>query len=160
MPETFANRLARQAADAFPDGLRLAQDNVLSQYAALPDLQAADVGIELPTGEGKSLIGLLLADWALDAGLTVAYLTGTKQLTQQVLEQAGRFDDRTGALPAWPWVGRAADALYGYEPSGGTLPERRLGAWHPLAACQFAAHAVVSRAVPSAEASPFGRRTI
>ncbi len=101
MTETFAERLARQAPDAFPGGLRLAQDNVLSQYAALPDTDTADVGIELPTGEGKTLIGLLLADWALDEGMTVAYLTGTKQLTQQVLEQAGRFDD----LPVHAFAG-------------------------------------------------------
>jgi hypothetical protein len=52
-----------------------------------------DVGIELPTGEGKTLIGLLIADWALDEGLSVAYLTGTRQLADQVMDQAGSLPE-------------------------------------------------------------------
>jgi hypothetical protein len=38
---------------------------VLQQYAQLAS-DVTDIGIELPTGEGKTLIGLLIADLALD----------------------------------------------------------------------------------------------
>lgn len=47
-----------------------------------------DIGIELPTGAGKTLIALLIADQALDEGRSVAILTGTKQLADQVVAQA------------------------------------------------------------------------
>ena len=83
----FAERLQDLAPGVFPNGLRPAQEHVLAEFA---DRYTAtsDVGIELPTGEGKTLIGLLIADWALDEGMAVAYLTGTRQLAEQVMDQA------------------------------------------------------------------------
>jgi hypothetical protein len=84
----FGQRLRALAQPgAFPDGLRPAQAHVLERYAELGPA-ITDIGIELPTGEGKTLIGMLIADLALDDGMSVAYLTGTKQLTEQVQEQA------------------------------------------------------------------------
>jgi hypothetical protein len=87
-PVDFEQRLRTLARPgAFAKGLLPAQAHVLGTYAQLAP-EVADVGIELPTGEGKTLIGLLIADLALDDGMSVAYLTGTKQLTDQVREQA------------------------------------------------------------------------
>lgn len=83
----FGERLEAIAPGRFPDGLRRSQVHVLSQFAE-QHTAASDVGIELPTGEGKTLIGLLIADWALDEGMSVAYLTGTRQLADQVMNQA------------------------------------------------------------------------
>ncbi len=86
-PVDFGERLNVLAPGVFPDGLRPAQTHVLVQFAE-QHTATFDVGIELPTGEGKTLIGLLIADWALDEGKAVAYLTGTRQLADQVMEQA------------------------------------------------------------------------
>ncbi len=47
-----------------------------------------DIAVELPTGYGKTLVALLIADFELEMGRTVAYLTGTNQLADQVLIQA------------------------------------------------------------------------
>jgi hypothetical protein len=48
-----------------------------------------DVAIELPTGAGKTLVGLLIAEWRRQArGERVAYLCPTRQLARQVGEQA------------------------------------------------------------------------
>ena len=74
--------------------LRAAQAHVLSTYAARHQ-DTPDVAIELPTGVGKTLIALLLADHALDRGWRVAYLTGSNALTKQVADQAGRLGLRT-----------------------------------------------------------------
>lgn len=67
--------------------LRPAQRSALDTFESLRT-QHADVGIELPTGAGKTLIALLIADQALEEGRSVAYLTGTKQLAEQVVQQA------------------------------------------------------------------------
>ena len=84
----FTSRLQTLAPGVFTEGLRPAQMHVLEQFSAEFN-QLSDIGIELPTGEGKTLIGLLIADWALDEGKSVAYLTGTRQLADQVMGQAG-----------------------------------------------------------------------
>lgn len=83
---TFRERLRSHASAVYQE-LRPAQEHVLDvfehDFATVPD-----VGIELPTGVGKTLIALLLADRALDEGMSVAYLTGTRQLAEQVEDQA------------------------------------------------------------------------
>jgi len=57
------------------------QEEVLEQYASIE----GDVAVELPTGAGKTLIGLLAGEhYRLETGKRVAYLAGTKQLAQQV----------------------------------------------------------------------------
>ena len=51
-----------------------------------------DVAIELPTGSGKTLVGLLIAEWgrqSLDS--RVAYLCPTRQLARQVGSQAHNY---------------------------------------------------------------------
>jgi hypothetical protein len=83
----FGARLRELAPNGFIDGLRPAQVHALSEFAEY-HTSSPDVGIELPTGEGKTLIGLLIADWALDQRMSVAYLTGNRMLATQVVRQA------------------------------------------------------------------------
>ena len=63
---------------------------VLASYAR-DHLGTADLGIEMPTGEGKTLVALLIADWYLEQGRSVAYLTGTRHLADQVKEEAEKL---------------------------------------------------------------------
>jgi hypothetical protein len=68
--------------------LLLRQGDALRAYHQLDDA-AADVAIELPTGAGKTLVGLLVAEWrrlALDQ--RVAYLCPTVQLANQAVAKA------------------------------------------------------------------------
>lgn len=52
-------------------------------------LQFSDVAFHLPTGGGKTLVGLVLAEWRrLKFNERVVYLCPTKQLVNQVVEQA------------------------------------------------------------------------
>jgi hypothetical protein len=86
----FDERLASFSAASLPT-LRPAQRSALEAFDRQRTTQS-DIGIELPTGAGKTLIALLIADQALEEGRTVAYLTGTKQLAEQVVEQAGLLE--------------------------------------------------------------------
>jgi Type III restriction enzyme, res subunit len=70
--------------------LRPGQRQVLSAYAA-NHLDTSDLAIEMPTGEGKTLLALLIADLALDQGRSVAYLTGTRQLAERAEEEAEKL---------------------------------------------------------------------
>ena len=82
----FSQRLTRFRSRKFRrlrDGQRL----VLEAYSS-NHRQTQDLAIEMGTGEGKTLIALLIADYALDEGRSVAYLTGTRQLAQYVSEEA------------------------------------------------------------------------
>ncbi|MCK9876968.1 DEAD/DEAH box helicase family protein [Frankia sp. Ag45/Mut15] len=82
----FAQRLAAFGSARFT-ALRPGQRQVLAAYAE-HHLDASDVAIEMPTGEGKTLLALLIADLALERGWSVAYLTGTRQLAERVEEEA------------------------------------------------------------------------
>jgi len=82
----FAARLAAFGSEVYRTP-RPAQAHVLDTYGR-EHISTPDVAIELPTGEGKTLIALLIGDWALDEGRSVAYLTGTRQLAEQVEAQA------------------------------------------------------------------------
>lgn len=85
----FKERLAAFASPAFPE-LRPGQKLVLAKYAS-DHLSTLDLAIEMPTGEGKTLLALLVADYALDQGRSVAYLTGTRQLAERVEDEAGKL---------------------------------------------------------------------
>lgn len=85
----FGERLAAFASAAFP-ALRPGQKLVLEKYAAR-HLTTLDLAIEMPTGEGKTLVALLIADYALDRGKSVAYLTGTRQLAERVEDEAAKL---------------------------------------------------------------------
>jgi hypothetical protein len=65
------------------------QDEVLEAYSNT----AGDAAVELPTGAGKTLIGLLVGEQHRKASRgRVAYLAGNKQLAQQVERQARELD--------------------------------------------------------------------
>ena len=70
--------------------LRPMQRSALQAYTDT-HLETADLGIEMPTGEGKTLVALLIADYALERGKSVAYLTGTRQLAEHVSLEADKL---------------------------------------------------------------------
>jgi len=102
-PESLYRDLPRR-----PDsvaGLWLHQGDILRSYAA-DHADTADLALELPTGTGKTLPGLLIADWVrrVRSG-RVAYACPTKQLAWQVAATAQREGVPTAVLvgPAKNW---------------------------------------------------------
>jgi hypothetical protein len=80
----FEALFAQHRSAAIPD-LWPWQREILTAYEPLD----ADAAVELPTGTGKTLIGLLVAeDIRARQDVPVAYLAGNKQLAQQVERQA------------------------------------------------------------------------
>lgn len=69
------------------ESLRPAQQNALEHYAER-HTETADLAIELPTGAGKSLIALLIAEAWRREGKRVAILTGNKTLARQMRQEA------------------------------------------------------------------------
>lgn len=64
------------------------QGQVLRTYVS-DALSASDVALQLPTGSGKTLVGLLLAEWRRRKyNERVVYLCPTRQLVNQVAEEA------------------------------------------------------------------------
>ena len=64
------------------------QGQVLRNYVAKAQ-GATDVALQLPTGSGKTLVGLLLAEWRRRKNHErVVYLCPTRQLVNQVAEEA------------------------------------------------------------------------
>jgi hypothetical protein len=64
------------------------QGQMLRTYVA-KGLKAPDVALQLPTGSGKALVGLLLAEWRRRRFRErVVYLCPTRQLVNQVAEEA------------------------------------------------------------------------
>lgn len=87
----------------------------LDVLARVPVDGTSDVAIELPTGAGKTVVALLIAEEFRErTGKPIGYLTGTKQLTQQVKGEA----DRLG-VPAVGFQGSkrdwSEDAVTDYE---------------------------------------------
>jgi DEAD/DEAH box helicase/Helicase C-terminal domain len=82
----FRDRLARFGSTTYRR-LRPAQEHVLSEYGQR-HRTTRDLAVELPTGLGKTLVALLVADACLDEGKSVAILSGTRQLAEQVEQQA------------------------------------------------------------------------
>jgi hypothetical protein len=70
--------------------LRGPQQDVLREYADKHQ-KTADLAFELPTGTGKTTVGLLVAEWWRTQSRKVAYLSLTNQLAGQVLEEAKRL---------------------------------------------------------------------
>ncbi|ULA61631.1 MAG: DEAD/DEAH box helicase [Nitrospira sp.] len=66
--------------------LRIQQADVLREYTALTN---SDIALELPTGTGKTAVGLLIAEWRRrKSAEKVAYLVLTNQLAKQVMQEA------------------------------------------------------------------------
>lgn len=69
-------------------GALLHQGEMMKSYAEKA-LQARDVALQLPTGSGKTLVGLMIAEWRRRKFQEkVVYLCPTRQLVNQVVEQA------------------------------------------------------------------------
>ena len=83
--EDFVQRLTSFRSTDYVN-LKEGQKRALKGYAE--HILESDLAIELPTGYGKTLVALLIADMVLEQGRRVAYLTGTNQLADQVLHQA------------------------------------------------------------------------
>jgi len=70
------------------DGLLSHQDNMISEYLE-KYYNEKDVALELPTGSGKTLVGLLIGEYRRrKEHKKVVYLCPTKQLVNQVVEQS------------------------------------------------------------------------
>lgn len=64
-----------------------------------------DIAVELPTGAGKTLVGLLIGEWRRQANSErVVYLCPTRQLARQVGRQAQKY-----CIPAHVFVGSQKD---------------------------------------------------
>lgn len=72
-------------------GLLSHQADVIRQYVDKFQ-DSDDVAFQLPTGSGKTLVGLLIAEWLRRKhGHRVVYLCPTKQLANQVADQAEKY---------------------------------------------------------------------
>lgn len=83
-PEEILLTLPRRAIP----GVLLHQGEIMRSYAAQA-VSDSDVALQLPTGSGKTLVGLMIAEWRRRKFRErVVYLCPTKQLVNQVVEQA------------------------------------------------------------------------
>ena len=83
-PNRYEALFARHRTPSIPE-LWPWQGEVLAAYEPL----TGDAAIELPTGTGKTLLGLLAGEeFRQSSGRPVAYLAGNKQLAQQVEREA------------------------------------------------------------------------
>lgn len=82
-PEVLLRDLRKKTIE----GILAHQADVIRCYMSHVD--KADVALQLPTGSGKTLVGLLIAEWRRRKFKErVLYLCPTKQLVHQVAEQA------------------------------------------------------------------------
>ena len=85
------------------------QREIMRSYAETA-LGLPDVALQLPTGSGKTLVGLLIAEWLRRKNQErVVYLCTTRQLVNQVVEQA---EEKYGLT-----VRGFTGSIKGYEPS-------------------------------------------
>jgi hypothetical protein len=101
-PETLFRDLAR--LDHGPKHLWAHQADILRDY--LNHRSEADLAIELPTGAGKTLVGMLIGEWRRRTfGERVVYLCPTLQLARQAVADARAAGisvvDLTGSN--WGW---------------------------------------------------------
>ena len=103
------------------------QDRILERYEAHVD--TSEIALELPTGTGKTLIGLLIAEWRRrERGERALYLCPTRQLAHQVAVLAGRYgiDAEVSLRPSYEGLDRwnngdtvaisTYSALFDYKP--------------------------------------------
>jgi replicative superfamily II helicase len=108
VPDTPDKLLLELPRRTIPDVLPHQQE-VMRNYAALPP-DIADVALQLPTGSGKTLVGLLTGEWLRRKNQErIVYLCTMKQLVNQVTEQA---EDKYG-LTVLGFTGRVRD----YDPA-------------------------------------------
>jgi superfamily II DNA or RNA helicase len=79
--------LFRDLRDRTVEGLLAQQADMLREY--MKHIDKRDIALELPTGSGKTLVGLLIAEWRRRAKRErCLLLCPTRQLVHQVVEQA------------------------------------------------------------------------
>lgn len=82
--------LFRDRRNRTVQGLISHQSDILRRYQD-EAFNQTNVALELPTGSGKTLVGLLIAEFRrVTKGERVLYLCPTKQLALQVCEQSER----------------------------------------------------------------------
>ncbi|MGD1703549.1 DEAD/DEAH box helicase [Dapis sp. BLCC M229] len=87
IPET-PEALFRDLRNRKKEGLISHQADILREYQKLA-LDKSDVALQLPTGSGKTLVGLLIGEWRRRKFREkVVYLCPTRQLVNQVVEQS------------------------------------------------------------------------
>ncbi|MEW4566162.1 DEAD/DEAH box helicase [Bremerella sp. JC770] len=97
--------LFRDLRNRTVEGLLSHQSDILRRYIG-EAFDEPDVALELPTGSGKTLVGLLIAEFRrVTRQERVLYLCPTKQLVLQVCEQA----ERKYGMKATPFVGKVKD---------------------------------------------------
>ena len=95
-PETLFHNLRERASDI--KHLWSHQADLLRAYHQ-ECLDVRDIAVELPTGSGKTLVGLLIAEWRRQSfGERVSYLCPTRQLAKQVGSQAGDYGIKAHVL--------------------------------------------------------------
>ena len=81
--ELFRFLPRRKIPDVMPH-----QKDIMSTYAS-KSMDEPDVALQLPTGSGKTLVGLLIGEWRRRKYQErIVYLCPTRQLVNQVVEQA------------------------------------------------------------------------
>lgn len=98
----FSQFLSSFQSDKFQK-LRDSQEYVLREYST-NHLSCSDVAIELPTGAGKTLIALLIAEAWRQAGKKATILSANKTLARQMLREAQAL-----GIPAVLMEGRGVD---------------------------------------------------
>ena len=79
----FLDLPRRRIPDVLPH-----QKEMMRAYAS-EAMESSDVALQLPTGSGKTLVGLLIAEWRRRKNEErIVYLCPTRQLVNQVVEQA------------------------------------------------------------------------
>lgn len=72
----------------------------------------------MPTGEGKTLVALLIADLALDRDRSVAYLTGTRQLAERAEEESAKLGLDTARFASKDYGGAKLDDYHQFQAVG------------------------------------------
>jgi hypothetical protein len=86
--------LARTLSNKTSNFLWSHQSKVCEEYEKFKNV--ADVSLELPTGSGKTLVGLLIAEFQRRSNkYKVVYLCPTKQLAEQVYKQSQAYGIQT-----------------------------------------------------------------
>ncbi len=106
-PETLFRSLRRDKGG--PQHLWAHQADLLRAYSE--QVHAPDVALELPTGAGKTLVGMLIADWRRRRRERVLYLCPTKQLARQAAADAARSGISVVDLTGSHWHWDRADKL-------------------------------------------------
>lgn len=100
-----AESLFRDLRNRKVAGLLSHQADIIRAYHKVPATET-DVALQLPTGSGKTLVGLLIAEWQRRTlNRRVVFLCPTRQLVHQVVQQS----TQQYGIDALPFVGRQAD---------------------------------------------------